>query len=134
MTSGTQRSDPGGFFPEPERHQPGGPPNPLMWAAHTPSEQQLYLEGLDTWVTWLTDHYSLDRRCVPECWTRHWELIEELSALHLAWEAAYCTTAHADAPLSWHERFNNARVRLTEWTARAGCRAGEHRNMGFGHG
>ena len=116
-----------GFLPEPVLHQPSGPPMPIMWAAHTTEEQRHFLDVLDVWVTWLVEHYRLDRRYVPECWTKHWELIEELSALQLAWEAAYATTAHADAPLAWHERLGLARLRLAEWVARTGCRAGEHR-------
>ena len=118
---------PDGFLPEPVLHQPSGPPMPIMWAAHTPEEQRHLLDELGVWVTWLSDHYRLDRRYVPECWTKHWELIEELSALQLAWEAAYATTSHAEAPLGWHERLGLARGRLAEWTARTGCRAGEHR-------
>jgi hypothetical protein len=109
-------------------YQPSGPPIPLLWAAHTPEEQRHYLDELDLWVTWLVDHYRLDRRYVPKCWARHWELVEELSALHLAWEAAYATTSHADAPLAWHERLGHARLRLAEWVARTGCRGEEHRS------
>ena len=74
-----QPTDLGGFLPEPVLNQGGGPPTPIMWAAHTPDEHRHYLEDLDLWVTWLTNHYSLDRRYIPECWTKHWELIEELS-------------------------------------------------------
>lgn len=115
------------FFPDPVMNQPIGPPIPIMWAAHTPQEQCHRLAELDAWVTWLVGRYRLDRRCVPDCWTRHWELIEELSALRQAWEGAYAATSRADAPLAWHERFANARVRLSEWVARSGCRPGEHR-------
>lgn len=128
MTRTQPRDTPDGFFPEPVLHQPSGPPMPIMWAAHTPEEQRHFLDELGIWVTWLIDHYRLDRRYVPECWTKHWELIEELSALQLAWEAAYATTAHADSPLTWHERLGNARARLAEWVALTGCRSGEHRS------
>jgi hypothetical protein len=54
-----------GFFPAPVLHQPSGPPTPLMWAAHTPDELGHMLAELDVWVTWLVDHYRLDRRYVP---------------------------------------------------------------------
>lgn len=101
---------------------------PICWAAHTPDSQRLYLEDLETWVTWLAHHYSLDRRHIPECWDQHWELIEELAALHLAREGAFATTASADAPLVWHERFAATRTRLSEWVARVGCRPGGHRS------
>lgn len=110
--------------------QPIGPPLPIMWSAHTPDEQHHLLAELKLWVTWLIGHYRLDGRYVPNCWTEHWELIEELSALRLAWEAAYATTSHADAPLAWHERLASARVRLAEWVARTGCRGSEHRGVG----
>lgn len=127
MTLTGSSASQGGFFPGPVLQQPSGPPMPIMWAAHTPEEQRHLLEELDVWVTWFVDHYCLDRRYVPKCWTRHWELIEELSALRLAWEAAYATTSHADAPLAWHERLALARTRLAEWAARTGCRGTEHR-------
>ena len=116
-----------GFYPEPVLEQPAFAPTPLMWAAATAEELEHLLEDLDVWVTWLVDHYRLDRRHIPVCWAKHWELIEELSALRQAWHGAYCTTAHADAPLTWHERFAHARGRLAEWTARTGCRGAEHR-------
>ncbi len=115
------------FFTEPVMNQPVGPPMPIMWCAHTREEQRHRLAELELWVTWLVDRYRLDRRYVPECWPRHWEFIEELSALKQAWEAAYATTSRADAPLAWHERLGLTRIRLAEWAARAGCRAGEHR-------
>lgn len=127
MTPKAPRPDPGWYLPAPVLHQAGDPPTPIMWAARTLDEHRYLLEELDIWVTWLVDHYSLDRRYVPECWTKHWELIEELSALHLAWQAAYATTAHTDAALTWHERLALARGRLAEWTARTGCRGGAHR-------
>ncbi|GGC14635.1 hypothetical protein GCM10010972_29920 [Cellulomonas carbonis] len=127
MTATSPRPGSDGFFPEPMLYQPSGPPIPLLWAAHTPEEQRHYLDKLEVWVAWLIGHYRLDHRYVPECWAEHWELIEELSALHLAWEGAYATTSHADAPLTWHERLGHARPRLAEWVARTGCRAAEHR-------
>ena len=63
-------------------------------------------------------------------WPRHvyGRLVEELSALHLAWEGAFATTAQADAPLAWHERFTLARARLADWVSKTGCRPGAHRS------
>lgn len=115
------------FLPTTLHQQPAFPPTPLLWCAATPAEQQHHLDNLDEWVGWLSGHYRLDRRHIPECWTEHWELIEELSALRQAWEGAYASTASADSPLTWHERFAAARIRLAEWVARTGCRPGEHR-------
>jgi hypothetical protein len=102
-------------------------PVPIMWGAHTPRDQALFLEELDLWVGWLVDRYGLDQRVVPGCWAEHPELIEELSALHLAWETAFSSSANADEPLRWHERFDVARSRLSDWVTRTGCRPGAHR-------
>ncbi|MBN9375633.1 MAG: hypothetical protein J0I40_09630 [Cellulomonas sp.] len=119
------RHDP--FYPPPQLDQPGEPPIVFAWGAQTPDDTELLIEELDLWVIWLVDRYRLDHRVVPDCWTRHPELIEELSALHLAWQGSFATTSSADAPLQWHERFAAARERLNDWVARTGCRPGNHR-------
>jgi hypothetical protein len=57
---------------------------------------------------------------------QHGALIEELSALYTAWQAAY-SDLDGSAPLLWMTHFAAARDRLTESVARTACRAGEHR-------
>lgn len=118
-----------GFFPQRTFPAPIGPPTPIVWSAFTAAEQELLLEDLDVWVTWLAERYRLDHRVVPPCWTQHPELIEELSALQLAWQGAFSTSAVPDAPLNWHERFAVARVRIADWVARTGCRPDTHRSL-----
>ena len=58
-----------------------------------------------TWVAWLRSRYPLARR-IPACWPQHPEVVEELTALWLAWQAAY---TDPDAPLTaaadWHDRW-----------------------------
>ncbi|WP_315092783.1 hypothetical protein [uncultured Cellulomonas sp.] len=117
------------FFPRRVLMAPIGPPTPIVWCAFSETDQELLLEDLDVWVTWLTERYRLDHRTVPPCWTRHPELIEELSALQLAWQGAYSMSALPDAPLNWHERFAAARLRISDWVSRAGCRPDAHREM-----
>lgn len=107
--------------------QPIGAPPPTVLTAKTFDEQAHLLELLAGWVDWLSDRYRLDHRTIPPCWPEHGELIEELAALHLAWQAAYGQLAHGDAPLLWHEHFALSRERLRESVARSGCRATEHR-------
>ncbi|GAA3819263.1 hypothetical protein GCM10022273_32300 [Cellulomonas soli] len=85
------------------------------------------LEELDLWVDWLIDRYRLDQRVIPPCWHEHPELLEELAALHLAWQGAFASTAAPDAPLHWHEHFAAATSRLGDWAARTGCRPRGHR-------
>jgi hypothetical protein len=103
------------------------PTFPLCWATLNESQTEDALDELADWVLWAIERYSLDRRVVPECWDNHGGLIEELSALRTAWIAAYCITAPPGAPLEWHQHFDAARQRLSDWSARTGCRPGQHR-------
>jgi len=61
--------------------------------------------ALSDWVDWIRHRYPLARR-IPDCWSKHPEVVEELTALWLAWQAAY---VEADAPLTagaeWHDRW-----------------------------
>lgn len=100
---------------------------PVCWPTLDPAEINKALADLSVWVIWLFNRYNLDHRTVPECWRQHGDLIEELSALHGAWRAAYAETAHPGSPLDWHTNFAATRGRLSDWVARAGCRPGEHR-------
>jgi hypothetical protein len=60
---------------------------------------------LGGWVDWLRGRYPLARR-VPPCWASHPELVEELTALWVAWQAAYThPDAHPTAPADWHDRW-----------------------------
>ena len=56
-------------------------------------------------VGWIRHRYPLARR-IPECWADHPEIVEELTALWLAWQGAY---VERDAPLTaaaeWHDRW-----------------------------
>jgi len=127
MTSSRERGMGTLFYPAPVLHQPNTLPVPSCWAAQTPESQELLLEELDLWVTWLTDRYQLDHRTVPACWQEHGELVEELSALHLAWQGSFASSSAPDEPLRWHERFASARARIADWVARTGCRPDAHR-------
>ena len=117
----------GSFYPAQQLPRLERLPVPFAWSPLSPDDTQLFLEDLDVWVGWLVERYRLDRRIVPECWRLHTELIEELSALHLAWQGSFALTANHDAPLLWHERFANACQRIADRVARTGCRPGNHR-------
>jgi hypothetical protein len=103
------------------------PPLPICWPALSREEQEEAFDALDDWVAWLLDRYALDHRTIPPCWAEHGALLEELSALRTGWLAAYSLTSPGDRPLDWHADFAAARRRLSEWAARTGCRAGQHR-------
>ena len=103
------------------------PPPPVCWPTLDEEKAEAAMTALTTWVTWLADRYGLDHRTVPLCWPQHGALVEELAALHGAWNAAYAQTAGAAAPLDWQAAFAAARERLQDWIARTGCRPGQHR-------
>ncbi len=105
----------------------GTRPRPIDWARLEEPELSGQWEALDTWVRWLVTRYCLDHREIPPCWAEHGDLIEELSALHTAHQAAYDPTGPATGPSEWHQVLANTRARLQLWVARTGCRLTEHR-------
>ena len=103
------------------------PPTPVRWPFLTDAEAAAEADRLQCWVDWLVARYQLDARTVPPCWMQHGALVEELSSLRTAWLEAHDPSSDGGAPLDWHHAFHLARQRLTDWTARSGCRPGEHR-------
>lgn len=103
------------------------PPTPVTWPNLTKKEITERLLELRDWTAWLIHRYHLDTRTIPECWSSHGELIEELSALYGGWCTANSWDKTGADTLQWHTDFATARERLTEWTARNGCRPGHHR-------
>lgn len=89
-----------------------GPPaarsaTPSAWCWRTLGEQgaeELWTQ-LKGWVAWIRHRYPLAKK-IPSCWAEHPEVVEELTALWLAWQAAY---EHPDAQLTaaadWHDRW-----------------------------
>ncbi len=62
-------------------------------------------EELRGWVGWIRHRYPLARK-IPECWDQHPEVVEELTALWLAWQAAYVERdASLTAAAEWHDRW-----------------------------
>lgn len=114
--------------PTADRNQRALPEPPVRWDTLTPTDAEQKLATLGTWVTRLTDRYELDARTIPPCWREHGTLIEELSALHTAWQASYTLTAGGTAPLTWHASFAACRARLNDYTSRTGCTAASHRD------
>ena len=116
-----------GFYPRHDFQRPHLSDVPVPWQVLGPEEVPEFAENLKDWVRWLVYRYGLDPRTVTPCWTMHGELVEELSALRTAWIACYTWPLDGSALLAWHASFAEARVRLSEWISRNGCRPGEHR-------
>jgi hypothetical protein len=102
-------------------------PQPVCWPRLDAQGAFTAWHALDGWTRWCVRRYGLDHRTVPPCWYLHGAVVEELSALHTAWQAAHSPAAPGSAPLDWHAMFAMARQRLQDWVARSGCRSDEHR-------
>lgn len=106
---------------------PGRAPTPWCWRSIGSNAADELWRLLTDWVTWIRGRYPLARK-IPPCWADHPELVEELTALWLAWQHAY---EDRDAPLTaavdWHDRWlPGVLYRLEHGTFALDC-ANEHR-------
>ncbi|WP_052226537.1 hypothetical protein [Microbacterium mangrovi] len=85
---------------------------PVNWRDLDGKDARKTWDDLRQWVEWVTTRYDIPEVIVPTCWWRHGALVEELSALRTAWEAAFDPTDAGFGPIGWHERFAIARPRL----------------------
>jgi hypothetical protein len=83
----------------------GGAPRAWCWRGLGPHAEAELWSQLHDWVPWLRERYPLAKR-LPPCWHEHPELVEEITALWLAWQAAYqARNASLTAPADWHDRW-----------------------------
>ncbi|MCW2855543.1 MAG: hypothetical protein JWR52_1158 [Marmoricola sp.] len=80
-------------------------PTAWNWRTLGPKASEELWKQLSDWVTWIRHRYPLAKK-IPRCWGQHPEVVEELTALWVAWQAAYekhdgFLTAAAD----WHDRW-----------------------------
>jgi len=75
------------------------------WRDLGPRAAEELSDQLTDWVDWIRSRYPLARK-VPACWADHPEILEELTALWLAWQAAYQDrNASLTAASDWHDRW-----------------------------
>ncbi|WP_027863065.1 hypothetical protein [Marmoricola sp. URHB0036] len=80
-------------------------PRAWNWRGIGPRAEEELWSQLTAWVAWIRHRYPLAKR-IPPCWAKHTEVVEELTALWLAWQQAY-EDRHASlaAPAEWHDRW-----------------------------
>jgi len=103
-------------------------PVPIVWEDLSTGEAFDAWSDLGRWVTRLVRRFRLRPREVPPCWFRHGAAVEELTALWGSYLACYNSEQPATAAADWLRIFADTRVHLTEWMARCGCTATEHRD------
>ncbi len=80
-------------------------PAPWTWRHLSERQAAALWRELADWLTWLHSRYPLVDT-IPACWWRHPEIVEELTAAHAAWKAAYQSPgASPYAPGEWHDRW-----------------------------
>ena len=73
-------------------------------------------QELVTWVQWLVTRYELNN--IPECWTKHGALVEELDALRIGWLDTIGKGQRGLAATQWHDYFSRALERFDRrWRA-----------------
>ncbi|MFF0494583.1 hypothetical protein ACFYTQ_36665 [Nocardia sp. NPDC004068] len=98
-----------------------------LWRDLDHAETALLWRELAEWTGWLRHRYQLGSR-IPACWWRHEAVVEELTALMAAHEAAYtCSIDQRDMPsedpAAWHTQWLWPTLeRLTQISDFSGCR------------
>jgi len=85
---------------------------PVRWRDLAPENAATEWAALRDWVQWVTTRFDIPVTVIPNCWWRHPALVDELSALHVAWRTAYDPQDSGLGPLMWLERWHAARTRL----------------------
>jgi len=78
---------------------------PWSWRTLGDQATEELLTQLQGWVAWIRHRYPLAKK-IPPCWSDHPEVVEELTALWLAWQAAYeQPDPSLTAAAEWHDRW-----------------------------
>jgi hypothetical protein len=91
--------------PEPSDVGTVGAPTAWCWRTLGQHGTTELWTQLTDWIDWIRSRYPLARK-VPSCWAEHPELVEELTALWLAWQQAYENRdVQLTAAADWHDRW-----------------------------
>lgn len=106
--------------------EPAGGTTPWCWRDLSATDAEVLWRELGEWVGWLRSRYPIAEQ-LPPCWAEHSELVEELTALHVVWNAAYRDPqAHATASAEFHDRWlPGVLARVKAWGVYCGA---EHRH------
>lgn len=88
---------------------------PWSWRATTGERREALWGELTRWVEWHNERYG---RVNPDwtihpCWFRHPAVVEHLTALMVAWRAAYESDKPSREAAIWHDQMNSIHIRMT---------------------
>ncbi|MEV4775963.1 hypothetical protein LTA6_001893 [Microbacterium sp. LTA6] len=95
----------------------------VNWRTLTDADAREAWDELRAWVEWFSLRYRVSESVVPACWFKHGQLVEELSALHIAHTAAFDPSDAGFGPIGWHERLSLAIPRMNRAYS-GGCARG----------
>lgn len=105
-----------GLDPDDPLRRGGSDPAPgtraVRWRDLAPDLAPLEWQTLRDWVEWVTARFDISVSVIPNCRWKHPALVEELSALHVAWRTAYDKHDTDLGPVMWLEGWHNAKPRL----------------------
>ncbi|MHB8220773.1 MAG: hypothetical protein ACYDHU_10710 [Acidimicrobiales bacterium] len=100
-------------------------PEVLHWPDIPPDEIESAWEDLRAWVTELLARFAwIDHHVVPDCWWRHSELVELLSALRGHEQMAFLPGQPPTAAADWFRAMRDLLGMARAWVAESGCAAG----------
>ncbi|MFC8178726.1 hypothetical protein ACFULT_07625 [Rhodococcus sp. NPDC057297] len=80
-------------------------PSRFTWRYLDNVQTRTLWDELIDWVDWIRGRYELDTK-IPPCWYRHSPVVEELSALMVAWtDAYYRGDEYRDDLTAWHTQW-----------------------------
>lgn len=100
-------------------------PEVLFWPDVAPDELEAAWEDLRAWVAELLGRFQwIDHHVVPNCWWRHNELVEALSALRGHEQMAFLAGQPPTAATDWFRSMRDLLGMTRAWVAESGCAAG----------
>ena len=99
-------------------------PGPVCWRKGETKKKEW--EAFVEWAEWYLRHFEVPSSVVPECWTQHAVLVEELTAIWTAWQVAYQPEATGRAPLEWLREAGFSRDRMAAASRETTCTHNQH--------
>ncbi len=106
--------------------RPGGR-RVFWWAKGEDADLQVTWYRLEYFVEWLFAVYAPSAQEIPDCWTRHPDVVQELWALMLAHDAWHASEEDPLGPIQFAGQWAQTRTRLQLRPDGAVCASSGHR-------